>query len=104
MFVWSFSVFKDEENFRKAVFVTSLFFRLKDGDMLPDKYRIHDEDFFDSWTQEQHLQAIYGLSNAGILDKVLQKDILEFRADPAEPDQHDDNQILPASDTTVQCP
>lgn len=60
----------------KVVFVTSLAFRLRGGDVLPDFNRIHDEDSFDSWEGAPvYVDAMCKMLESDLLDPLLAQDI-----------------------------
>jgi len=73
-------VFKDENIFPKVVYVISLPFELRDGDNLPDYMRNYEEGFFNSWTQQDLLDAVQALHKAGYLHAAITNDIADFRA------------------------
>ena len=62
----------------KVVFVTSLAFRIKDCDSMPAYISEYSKDYFDSWTKEEHLEAMLGIYNAGILPEAIQQDIAKL--------------------------
>eukprot|EP00529_Nitzschia_sp_RCC80_P025106 CAMPEP_0113442144 /NCGR_PEP_ID=MMETSP0014_2-20120614/1458_1 /TAXON_ID=2857 /ORGANISM="Nitzschia sp." /LENGTH=540 /DNA_ID=CAMNT_0000333033 /DNA_START=10 /DNA_END=1629 /DNA_ORIENTATION=+ /assembly_acc=CAM_ASM_000159 len=73
--------FTDSDQFRKAIYVTSLAFRLKDGDMgvgsMGSIYYI--EDYFDSWTLDDHLAAVSAAFDTNLLDDAFKDDAAKFR-------------------------
>ena len=62
----------------KVLFVTSLTFRIKDCDSQPAYMREYSKDCFDSWTKEEHLEAMCRMYEAGILSDAIQQDIAKF--------------------------
>lgn len=60
----------------KVIFVTSLAFRIKDGDVLPHDQRIHEVDSFDSWEGPSvYVDAILKMEKKDMLDPLLEKEI-----------------------------
>lgn len=73
----------------KVVFVTSLAFRIKDGDTQPAYMREYSKDYFDSWTKEEHLEAMCRIYEAGILPEAIQQDITKLAKTRAFSDQNE---------------
>ena len=59
----------EDSKISKVLHVTSLAFRIKGGDVLPDYLRIHQLDYFDSWERGIYTAAIHKMFRSGTLEQ-----------------------------------
>ena len=65
----------EDSKISKVLHVTSLAFRIKDGDVLPYYLRIHQLDYFDSWERGIYTDAIHKMFISGKLKQWLEQEI-----------------------------